>query len=201
MAQRDDLRSRIINWLKILLPLAALGLLSTVFLLSRTLDPTNSIPTSRADLESRTGNQQISSPSFAGKTDEGHLVAFVATKASVDPDQSDRVIADTMAAQIDMVDGGRINITSDTGTVEDLAGLAILEGDVVLTSSTGYRIETELLTTRMREIAAESGGAITGNGPPGQIDAGKMTMTSDAQTGDIHLLFTNGVKLIYDPSN
>jgi lipopolysaccharide export system protein LptC len=201
MAQRDDLRSRVINWLKILLPLAALALLSTVFLLSRTLDPTNSIPTSRADLESRTGSQQISGPSFAGKTDEGHLVAFVATNASLDPDQSDRVIAQTMAAQIDMVDGGLINITSDTGTVEDLAGLAILQGDVVLTSSTGYRIETELLTTRMREIAAESGGAITGNGPPGQIDAGKMMMTSDAETGDIHLLFTNGVKLIYDPSN
>jgi len=200
MAQRDDLRSRIINWLKILLPLTALALLSTVFLVSRTLDPTNSIPTSRADLEGRTGSQQISGPSFAGTTDEGHLVAFVATEARLDPEQSDRVIADSMAAQIDTVDGGRINITSDIGTVDDLAGVAILEGDVVLTSSTGYRIETELLTTQMREIAAESGGAITGNGPPGKIDAGKMSMTSDAQTGDIHLLFTNGVKLIYDPS-
>jgi len=200
MAQRDDLRSRVINWLKILLPLAALGLLSTVFLLSRTLDPTNSIPVNRADLEARTGSQQISGPSFAGATDEGHLVAFVATEARLDPDQSDRVIADTMAAKIDLIDGGQINITSDVGTVDDLAGLAVLQGDVVLTSSTGYRIETELLTTQMREIAAESGGAITGNGPPGQIDAGKMTMTSDAQSGDVHLLFTNGVKLIYDPS-
>jgi len=26
-------------------------------------------------------------------------------------------------------------------------------------------------------------------------------MTSDPDTGDVHLFFTNGVKLIYDPEN
>lgn len=201
MALRDSLRSRVINWLKILLPLTALAILSTLFLLSRTIDPTRPIPASRADLESRTGSQQITAPTFAGKTDDGHLVAFVATNARVDPDQPERVIANTMAAQIDLSEGGRITITSLLGTVSDIEGIAILEGDVVLISSTGYRIETELLTTSMREIAAESGGPITGTGPPGKLDAGKMTMTSDPQTGDVHLLFINGVKLIYDPRN
>lgn len=201
MALRTSLRSRVINWLKILLPLTALGLLSTLFLLSRTIDPTRPIPADRADLESRTGSQQITEPTFAGTTEEGHLVAFVATNARVDPEQSERVIADTMAAQIDLNAGGRINITSLLGTVNDLTGVAILEGDVVLTSSTGYRIETDELTTRMREVAAESAGPIAGTGPPGKLDAGKMTMTSDPDTGDVHLFFTNGVKLIYDPEN
>jgi lipopolysaccharide export system protein LptC len=62
-------------------------------------------------------------------------------------------------------------------------------------------VQTEELVTSMHEIAAESSGPITGNGPPGQLEAGSMTMTSDPQTGDVHLLFTNGVKLIYDPRN
>lgn len=201
MALRDSLRSRVINWLKILLPLTALGLLSTLFLLSRTIDPTRPIPADRADLESRTGSQQINEPTFAGATEDGHLVAFVAASARVDPEQPERVIADTMAAKIDLATGGQINITSMLGTVSDVEGIAILQGDVVLTSSTGYRIETEELTTSMREIAAESAGAISGTGPPGQLDAGKMTMTSDPETGDVHLFFTNGVKLIYDPGN
>ena len=201
MALRTSLRSRVINWLKILLPLTALALLSTLFLLSRTIDPTRPIPADRADLESRTGSQQITEPTFAGATEDGHLVSFVATSARVDPDQPERVIADSMAAQIDLSEGGRINITSLLGTVNDISGIAVLEGDVVLISSTGYRIETEELTTSMREIAAESDGPITGTGPPGQLDAGKMTMTSDPETGDVHLFFTNGVKLIYDPSN
>ena len=201
MALRDSLRSRVISWLKILLPLTALALLSTLFLLSRTIDPTRPIPASRADLESRTGSQQITEPTFAGKTDDGHLVSFVATNARVDPKQPERVIANTMAAQIDLAEGGRINITSRLGTVSDAEGIAILEGDVVLTSSTGYRVQTELLTTSMRAIAAESGGAISGTGPTGDLDAGKMIMTSDPESGDVHLLFTNGVKLIYVPRN
>lgn len=201
MDPRDGLRSRVITWLKILLPLTALALLSTLFLLSRTVDPTKSIPISRADLESRTDSQQITEPSFAGATEEGHLVAFVATNARVDPEQPGRVIAQSMSARIDLIRGARINITSVIGTVDDIQGVAILEGDVVLTSSTGYRVTTEMLTTSMREIAAESDGPISGNGPPGKLDAGKMTLSSDSQTGDVHLLFTNGVKLIYDPRN
>ena len=106
-----------------------------------------------------------------------------------------------MSARIDLLRGAQINITSVIGTVDDIQGVAILEGDVVLTSSTGYRVTTEMLTTSMREIAAESDGPISGNGPPGKLDAGKMTLSSDSQTGDVHLLFTNGVKLIYDPRN
>ncbi|MFU8862981.1 MAG: LPS export ABC transporter periplasmic protein LptC [Rhodobacterales bacterium] len=201
MALHDDLRSRIVSWLKILLPLTALGLLSTLFLLSRTVDTNRSIPTSRADLESRTGTQQITAPSFAGVTEDGHALSFVAQSAQIDPEQAERVLADNVVTQIDLLDGGRIDITALAGNVHDGDGVAILTGDVVLTSSTGYRIETEQLTTRMREIAAESTAEITGEGPPGRLDAGKMSMTTDAQTGEVHLLFTNGVKLIYDPQN
>lgn len=201
MALGEGQRARIISWLKILLPLTALALLSTLFLLSRTIDPTRPIPVDRADLESRTGSQQITDPSFSGVTDDGHQVAFVATNARVDPDQPERVIADQMAARIDLLQGGQINITSRVGTVNDAAGLAVLEGDVLFTSSTGYRMQTQELVTSMREIAAESAGPIAGDGPPGQLEAGRMRMTSDPETGDVHLVFTNGVKLIYDPRN
>jgi lipopolysaccharide export system protein LptC len=201
MAMRDSLWSRIINWLKILLPLTALGLLSTLFLVSRNIDPTQSIPQSRADLESRTGNQQITEPNFSGVTQEGHHIAFVASSAQIDPEQTERVLANALVVQMNLAEGGQIDIVSRFANVNDTDGLAILEGDVVLTSSTGYRIETEKLITQMREVAAESAGAIIGNGPPGHLDAGKMTMTTDAESGDVHLLFTNGVKLIYDPRN
>ncbi len=201
MAPRQDTRSRIVSWLKIILPMTALGLLSTLFLVSRTIEPSRSIPVSRADLENRTGSQQITSRSFSGLTDEGHALAFVATGARLDPEQAERVLADHLTAQIDMVNGGRINVTSLTGDISDASGVVILTGDVVLTSTTGYRIETQRLDTQLRELAAESDGPISGNGPPGQLEAGKMVMTSDAQTDDVHLVFTNGVKLIYEPDN
>lgn len=201
MAPRQDTRSRIVNWLKILLPMTALGLLSTLFLVSRTIDPSGAIPGSRADLENRTSTQQITAPNFSGLTDEGHALSFEATTARLDPEQGERVLADQLTAQIDMVNGGQINVTSLAGDISDASGLVILTGDVVLTSTTGYRIETQRLDTQTRNLSAESAGAIQGDGPPGQLEAGRMRMTSDAETGDIHLVFTNGVKLIYEPDN
>ncbi len=201
MPARHDTRSRIVNWLKILLPLTALGLLSTLFLVSRTIDTSQSIPLGRADLETRTGNQQITSPRFSGVTDEGHALSFVAQNARLHPDQTERVLANVLTARIDMINGGEIVITSRNGDVNDASGLAVLTGNVVLTSTTGYRIATEHLETQMRELGAETAGDVTGDGPPGKLDAGKMLMTTDTQSGDVHLLFTNGVKLIYDPVN
>ena len=50
---RDNLHSRVVAWMKIILPRAALGLLSTLFLISRTVDPTQQPPISQIDLEQR----------------------------------------------------------------------------------------------------------------------------------------------------
>jgi len=124
MALHDDLRSRIVSWLKILLPLTALGLLSTLFLFSRTVDTNRSIPTNRADLENRTGTQQITAPSFAGVTEEGHALTFVAQSAQIDPEQAERVLTDNLVTQIDLLDGARIDITALAGNVHDGDGVA-----------------------------------------------------------------------------
>ena len=46
----DNVHSRVVGWLKILLPLAALALLSTLFLFSRGSDPTANLPFSETEL-------------------------------------------------------------------------------------------------------------------------------------------------------
>ena len=48
-----DRYSRMIVWLKVLLPLMALALLSTLFLLSRNVDPLASIPFAQAEIDER----------------------------------------------------------------------------------------------------------------------------------------------------
>ena len=66
-------------------------------------------------------------------------------------------------------------------------------------ATAGYDIRTELLNTRIDELYAESPGRVVGTGPPGDLDAGRMILTNDADTGDAQLLFTDGVKLVYTP--
>ncbi len=200
MPWRDDFHSRLVAWLKILLPVLALGLLSTLFLFSRNIDPTTTIPFARIDLEERAKTEQLTAPEFAGATREGDLIAFRAAAARPDPESNARVLASDLSARIDLATGGQITFTARDGTVDDDEGQATLTGDVVITTSTGYTVRTQQLMSAMKRLYAETPGTVTGDGPPGHITAGRMVLDRAEDRPDAQLLFTDGVKLIYDPT-
>ena len=52
-ARHDNLHSRLVYWLKITLPLVALMILSSVFLLSRSIRPEDAIPFAEVDIADR----------------------------------------------------------------------------------------------------------------------------------------------------
>ena len=199
MAWREDRYSRVIAWLKVILPLAALALLSTLFLLARTVGPSAELPFADTDLQERIRNQQITDPTFAGATAGGDLIAFTAAVARPDPEGRSRLDADEVDARIDLKAGAAITFTADGGAFDDPGDRATLKGNVVITSSEGYRIETEELVSALRTVKAETPGTVRAEGPPGQFTAGKMVLTTQADGSDAQLVFTDGVKLIYDP--
>ncbi|MEZ5714618.1 MAG: hypothetical protein R3D85_05295 [Paracoccaceae bacterium] len=203
MPWRDRFYSRLVAWLKVLLPLAALALLSTLFLFSRNIDPVTTTFT-KIDPANGARDERITAPRFAGASDEGHLIAFRAASAHPDPNDGSRASADRLTARIDLTSGTVITFAAEGGSVDQGAGRAVLDGDVVVTSSTGYVVHTDRLISGLHEIAAESPGPISGNGPPGHFTAGAMQLTAQQtdppqKTPPIHLLFTGGVKLLYDP--
>lgn len=201
MARQGNLHSRLVAWLKILLPLAALGLLSTLFLLSRSIDTTNAIPISDIDLEERAQQQGASNASFAGMTDSGDQVIVNAQTAWPDVTDPNRILAQGVVSRVEMPSGDVIDITSDAAEVLQRDYIATLIGDVVIVTSSGYRMITEKLESRFDTLYAESLAPVSGTGPPGKLDAARMRLTSDPETGDAHLLFTGGVKLLYQPQN
>lgn len=200
MIRGDDLYSQVVAWMKIILPLAALGLLSTLFLISRTVDPTQQ-PTVQVDLEQRAHEQGASKPSFAGVTSGGDEVTFKAARARPDLKDPDRLIADDVSAELRLLEGTVIEITAQHADMHQKKFTAALSGSVLLTTTNGYTIETDRLTARFDQLYAESPGPVTGTGPPGNITAGRMVLTGDEGTGDAEMLFTKGVKLIYIPNN
>ena len=56
---KGDRHSRVVSWLKVLFPLIALALLSTLFLLSRAIDPGQAIPFAEKEVQDRRKHQQI----------------------------------------------------------------------------------------------------------------------------------------------
>ncbi len=192
--------SRLIAILKVALPLVALGLLSTLFLVSnRITDSTASIPFAEVDLAQRAREQQITAPFFSGRTTAGHLVAFSAQSARPDLDNPARSSATNMNARIDFTDGSHIKIASQTAEIDNSAHIATLRGDVLIESSTGYDIRSRELIAHMREAKLISPGLVQSAGPGGDLTAGRLDVIEDPDTGETTLFFSDGVKLIYEP--
>jgi lipopolysaccharide export system protein LptC len=189
--------SRLIAWLKILLPLGALALLSTIFLYSRGPDPIATIPvlTGGAD---PTRTEQIGSPFYAGTTENGQGLTLAARQARFSNPDNSGLIADDLRAVIDIRDGNRIVIDATVGQMDEGDRLRLREG-VVLDSSSGYTVRTEGLDAEIDRVAIESTSDVEAIGPGLTLSAGKLRVEENAATQDIQLLFTDGVKLIYIP--
>lgn len=201
MLWRETLYSRIVSWLKIILPLAALAILSTLFLLSNGRDNLGAIPYTQPDLQERMREGMINTPQFAGASAHGDLISFSAQTAKPDPSNDRMARAEKLSARIDLVGGTILTFESDSAVLDTSEDTARLTGGVVVTTSTGYDLRTAALFTSMREIEAETEGNVRGTAPAGSVEAGKMVLSSDPETGDAHLLFTNRVKLVYQPKN
>lgn len=199
MASSEGLYSRAIAWLKILLPLAALVLLSTLFLFARSAEPPTDLPFSDALSKDVTAGEQVGAPYFAGSTDRGDMLTMSARRAS--PDGDGRIRADAVSATLTLTDGSRIELHSGDALLTDARSEALLQGGVEIRSSTGYDMQTERFRASLDKVEGESLGPVRGTGPTGTLEAGKMRIVSDAETGNTQLLFTDGVKLVYVPQS
>lgn len=197
MAAQDNFYSRFVAWMKIILPLIALGLLSTLFLISRSIDPTQAIPISEIDLAQRAEDQGATNAAFAGVTTGGDQIAFAAVTARPDPEDPRMIEAEDITAEIKLRSGARIDIVAERATLHQQDYTSSLQGDVRIRSTSGYDLRTERLDAKLDTLFAQTPGPVSGSGPPGDLTAGRMILRGNEDGGDAHLLFTDGVKLVY----
>ena len=75
---RGDTHSRLVGWLKLALPLAALVILSTLFLIADRIDPEAAIPYANVDVEDLARDPRMTTPSYAGLTSDGSALTLTA---------------------------------------------------------------------------------------------------------------------------
>jgi len=194
-----DLHTRVVGWLKVVLPLAALVILSTLFLLSDRIDPNAAIPYAEVDVEDLANDPRMSAPAYAGTTADGAGITLSAS--SVRPASEELgASAESVAARVETPDGQRIDIAAASAALDDADGVLSLSGGVTLETEAGYRVETDGMTARLDRTLVESASPVVVTAPMGDIRADSFAITQDAADPSAYLLvFKGGVKLVYQP--
>lgn len=202
MATFDNSYSRMVAWLKIILPLVALAILSTLFLVSRSVDTTLTIPYSEADLNEITREQKIGNLSYSGVAANGAAITLTAESAQPMLGKKPSMSAKVLQIAIETPNGLKMNAQSPVGIFDSGGQNAELTGGVIITTSSGYIIETDTLNTNLTDSSVSTPGPITATGPLGSISAGQMVLQQQSGNGSrsgYYLVFKNGVSLIYVP--
>jgi lipopolysaccharide export system protein LptC len=198
MSRLTDRRTRLVTWLKVLLPLVALGLLSTLFFLARTADPDLAIRYSEVDVSELSKDQQVTGPAFAGITRDGASVSV--TARTVRPQEADprKLDASAVVGRFELRSGTIADMTAPAAVIDTEADLARFEGGVTVISSDGYRFETETLLASLAATDVRAETPVRASGPLGTLDAGAMHITQ-GEAGGYVAVFTEGVRLLYRP--
>jgi lipopolysaccharide export system protein LptC len=202
VARQWDRHSQLVFWLKILLPLTALGILSTLFLVSHTIRPEDAIPYANVDVATLIKEPRLTAPVFAGMTADGAALSLKASEAKVG--SADGIMGGKISNLVGLLetpDGGKTNLTAAEADLDQTSQVALLSGGVQVSNSTGYRIDSQAISVALDQTSVDSPGSITADGPVGKITAGSMHIGLAAAKGAGYvLLFKGGVTLLYLPS-
>jgi lipopolysaccharide export system protein LptC len=198
MTRDPDAYSRTIGWLKLLLPVLGLGILSTLFLFAR------ETRVERHELDAGAlapdgGVQVVDRPDYSGVTDDGTGVSITATSAWPAGESGD-FEGQEVTARFDLPDGERAAIRADTGIVSPARDALGLTGGVEVETASGWTMRTERLDAALDWTRIVSPVEVETEGPLGSLDAGHMVITRDKDGAGPYLMeFSGGVHLVYAP--
>lgn len=196
---RADTHTRVVGWLKVILPLAALAILSTLFLVARRIDPEAALPYAEVDVEDLAREPRMTAPTYAGTTSDGAALTLSADEARPATEGSPAKAAGLRLA-LDTPDGARTELLSGAAVMQNATREVILSGGVTVTTSSGYRLQTAEVAAKLDRTGLESRAPVVATGPAGEITADRMTLSQDAQTPGAYVLVFNGsVRLVYQP--
>ena len=193
----DRLYSGLISWLKILLPVAALAILSSVVYFARGTEEVRTIPFVAVDAD-EFERERATNPEYTTVTQDGGILRVVAEEAVPVSGEPGVYIAEDIAGWLETTSGRLIRATAPSGRIDTGANLADLIGIVSVHTSDGYHVLSKDMQTRLNIAYGETGGAVRGDAPFGTIEAGKLHFGVPDGSRDV-LRFTQGVKVVYEP--
>lgn len=191
------LRSRIVAWLRVILPLSALGLLSVLFLLGRGPEPDATIPYATVDPQDLAERQAITNPTYTGVTSSGAQLTISGNEAVPGSERGDGSLSNVRMT-LRAADGRAADVTA--GTAQFVDGIATLSDGVRLTTADGWVVTAPEFRALTGEGVVSADRQVDVRAPFGDLTAGAMELRPQSPGKADHVLdLKGGVRLIYRP--
>ncbi len=194
--RRDMWHSRLVSVLKVLLPLIALVLLSTLFLFSRKINPEDAIPYASVDVEDRLSDPKMTDAGFAGMTSDGASLSIQAREAKPTAEGGALKLVQGL---LQTPDGAKTELTSTAVALDSAQKMIELTNAAELRAANGYVVQAQGFGVSTADTHVESRGPISATGPGGQLTADHMVLSQQGAAGPYLLVFNGKVRLLYQP--
>jgi len=184
--------SRFVRWMRLVLPLMALGIVAVLFTWSRIEEP--AIPIQQQDVaeQKSIGKNELVNPRFESTDEKKQPFTVTAKRAVQGEANEDLIMLERPVADMLLNSGNWIAIEADRGAFRQDIQRLFLQGHVKLFHDEGYQLETPQLHVDMEENLAWSEMAVYGQGPAGTLEA--TGLKANNLTGEI--VFTGPAKLV-----
>lgn len=189
--------TRVVAWLRVVLPLTALVLIGVVALWPHLSGGYGSIimPMIADGEVVSTDAMRMHKPRYVGRTASAEPYTVTAETATVDPGDPDRIYLDHLDADIATAGRRDIRVVALSGLFHRASDQLDMDGGIELRTSDGYRFETESARVdfdRGRVVGREP---IAGTGPTGDLEADRF----EIREGGTVLHFEGRVKVTIEP--
>lgn len=197
---RPEVHSRIVTILKLGLPLVALALVASVFLVQTDDRLGGTINFSEADIDQLGQGLRLTNSVFNGTTQVGDRFRIAAATLIPDAAPPKRAAITTLDGDLELVDGPTVSLSADTGDLDIPTQRLDISGNVRLTSSDGYVLVADKATIDFLAGSFIAGDKVVTTGALGEITSGNLHVSPADTTGDARRFsFSNGVHVLYDP--
>ena len=193
----DDGYSAFVAWLKTLLPIVALGLLSTIFLFSGKVDVTQSLPYAERNIAEIIREQRITQPYFTGIASNGTEIALSAAYASPQVENAHILEITDLSVVLRSTSDRMVQVTAGRGALDSARQTAQISTDVHIAALPDFWVTTEALDMNFNQGLISAKGGFQGVTALGAITAGEMHLQTTAD--DQQIVFLNDVRLVYSP--
>ncbi|MCB9987910.1 MAG: LPS export ABC transporter periplasmic protein LptC [Rhodospirillales bacterium] len=184
--------TRFVRWMRVVLPLMAVGIVGILMAWPRVEETFEAIPKENLIPQAVIGKNELVSPRFESEDESQQPFTITATRALQSSDDPDMVLLEQPMADITLKSGDWIAVESQKGTYRQEKKQLMLTGAVKLFHDQGYELQTEKLLVDLQAQEAWSDQPVSGHGPAGTLQASGM----QAENISERLIFTGPAKLV-----